>query len=266
MALPDADPESFQTRVAAVRLKLRPGMLFSRRTAAALLGIPAPAPDLIDVAAIRPRRPPERPQVRGHQLGSQTLIRLPDPPAWLPEYVDAWATLAAVCSVDELVMAGDFLVSGSSRWDEPHCSIADLRAAVRRFRGCVGVTKLGAAVELIRSGVESPAETLTRLTIIRSGLPEPRTCCPVPVSGRVLHSDLGYPRLKIAIEYEGEYHFSGGVEQARRDLARAEAMRDAGWRVLYLTALDLRDPREFLARLAREIRAAATRNPRGKLR
>ncbi|MBN9612801.1 MAG: hypothetical protein J0H64_04975 [Actinobacteria bacterium] len=112
---------------------------------------------------------------------------------------------------------------------------------------------------MLRSPVDSPPETLLRLLIVDAGLPEPMVNCPVRVGGRVLHADLGYPQLKIAIEYEGGYHFDGGHTQARRDVHRWEAMHDAKWRVLRVTALDLQDPRAFLARLAAAIQDAASR-------
>lgn len=95
------------------------------------------------------------------------------------------------------------------------------------------------ALPLLRTGVESPAESRTRLLIVGAGLPEPQTSCPVVVRGRTLWADLGYPEWKIAIEYDGEYHFTGGVNRARWDNERIEAMIDAGWRVLRVTALDL---------------------------
>lgn len=80
----------------------------------------------------------------------------------------------------------------------------------------------------------------------------------MPTAGRELHADLGYPRLRIAIDYEGAYHFENGTEQARRDVERYEAMVAAGWRVLRVTALDLRDPSSFLKRLADAIAEASS--------
>jgi len=99
-------------------------------------------------------------------------------------------------------------------------------------------------------------ESRLRLLILAAGFSEPETSCPVPVAGEILHADLGYRELKIAIEYEGSYHFEGGAEQARRDIARHEAMRAAGWNVLLVTALDMRDPRNFLSRLVAALGAA----------
>lgn len=256
----DQSQSDFAEKVAALRVLLREGHFISRWTAAVLLGMPVTGgTEFLDVGAIRPRRPPSRPEIRGHQLGAGVLLDVPSKPLLLPHPADVWASLGAVATVDELVIAGDYLISGQSRWDEPMVSREELAAAIGRFAGCSGVTKLTKAIPQLRTGVESPAESKTRVLIVRSGLPEPRTSCPVAVRGRTLYADLGYPQWRIAIEYEGAYHFANGVEQARRDNDRAEAMRDAGWRVLRVTALDLRDPRDFLTRLAAAIVEASGR-------
>lgn len=72
----------------------------------------------------------------------------------------------------------------------------------------------------------------------------------------MLHADLGYPQWRIAIEYDGMYHFENGAKQLKFDAARYERMREAGWTVLQLTSLDLKAPREFLDRLAKAIARA----------
>jgi very-short-patch-repair endonuclease len=52
--------------------------------------------------------------------------------------------------------------------------------------------------------------------------------------GRV---DLAYPHSKIAIEYEGDHHRER--THFRRDIARYNALRQAGWLVLRFTADDV---------------------------
>lgn len=252
------DPHAFETRVAAVRVLLRPGMFISRRTAARLLGMPVNGgADRLDVGAVRPLKPPRRRGLATHQVRPGTFLALPQPPEWLPLPEDIWALLGAVASLDELVIAGDFVISGASRESYELCSHGALAAATARYSRSYGAARLRQALPLLRTGVESPGETRTRLLIVRAGFPEPEPCCPVPTASRLYHADLGYPRWKIAIEYQGEYHYTGGLEQARRDNERYEAMRAAGWRVLLVTAHDLRDPRMFLARLLDAIREAS---------
>lgn len=251
-----ADP-----RVEALRLALGPGQFFSRRTAARLHDIPVRQgkdPGLIEVGALRPLRPPRRPQVSGHQLREGALRRVPLGPTWLPEIEDAWCLLAQVASREELLAAADYIVSGPSRYEPPLSTLDLLVAASRRFRGCTGAKLCAGVLPLVRTGVESPRESELRLVIVDAGFAEPVTACPVRVAGRTLHADLGYPELRIAIEYEGVYHFGrDAVEQARRDVARVRAMEAAGWRVLRATVHDLRDPRAFLSELAGAILRAS---------
>lgn len=255
------DPFSFESRIAATRAILRKGQFLSRRTAAQLLELPTmarvEAPSYpIEVGAIRPDKAPRRDEIAGHQIRPGTLRRDAIGPLWLPHPADVWGLLAGVSGLDELVMVGDHLISGRSRREPALCDPAELEETVRRFRRSVGIAKLREALPMLRTGVESPSESLLRLIIVRAGFEEPQTSCPVPVRGRRLYADLGYPRWRIAIEFDGEYHFEGGSRQARLDNSRIEAMIDAEWRVLRATSIDLRDPGPFLARLARAIAKA----------
>lgn len=253
VAAPGLDPAAHDTLLAAVRAIFDEGHFFSRRTAASELEIPVRASGAIEVGAVRPRKPRRRAEIAGHQLRPGVLRELPQGPLWLPHPADAWGLLAAVGDIGELVAAGDFLISGKSRYAIPACAREELEETVQRFHGIRGIDRLKQALPLLRAGVESPAESSLRLVIVRAGLPTPLTSCPVETRGRLLYADLGYPELRIAIEYDGAYHFDGNVHRARLDNERIEAMVDAGWRVLRVTALDLKNPRKFLQRLVAAI-------------
>jgi very-short-patch-repair endonuclease len=60
--------------------------------------------------------------------------------------------------------------------------------------------------------------------------------------------DFGWPEAKVAVEYEGLWH--GAVQQVARDRRRLNALRAAGWTVVFVTAADLRDPVRLVAQLA----------------
>jgi very-short-patch-repair endonuclease len=62
--------------------------------------------------------------------------------------------------------------------------------------------------------------------------------------GRV---DLAFPEARIAIEYEGAYHFEDG--QIIRDDVRYARLRAAGWTVIRLSAAHLRDLDTIVARV-----------------
>lgn len=253
--------DSIVDRCRAFLPALAPGQFFSRRTAAELYGLPVDRCDLLDIGAFFPSRAPKRAEVHGHRMRTGTVAieefsRLP-----VASPADTWCLLAAVLPHEDLVIAGDALLTGRRRIGSggsrfaPLATLDDLAVTSERHRGTTGTRARARALPLLRWPVDSPAETRLRLTLRGAGLAEPRVNCPVVVSGRTLHADLGYPEQKVAVEYDGLYHFIGGEEQARRDVERWELMTDAGWRVLRATARDLRLPQPFLLRLARALHA-----------
>ncbi|UOQ59905.1 hypothetical protein MUN76_12760 [Leucobacter rhizosphaerae] len=260
----ELDPATYVDRCLALGQALRDEDFLSRRSAALIWGIPCPLPpgQRIDVASFSPRRAPRRVDVLGHRVKAGVLewalvsgLRVPSP-------ADVWCQLAAVLSPWDLVAAGDFLISGKrirgggGARDDPLVLPDQLSAAVARHTRSAGSVVRRRVLPLLRSPVDSPQESKLRLMIVRAGFPEPTVNCAVPVIGRVLHADLGYPRLKIAIEYEGAQHFVD-PERVRHDAERRERMYEAGWRVLRVMAKDMHQPAEFLRRLASAIRDAS---------
>ena len=72
----------------------------------------------------------------------------------------------------------------------------------------------------------------------------------------VARVDLAVPGLRIAIEYDGAWH--GGAPQLTRDRRRMNALTAAGWRVLFVTAADLRDPAALVAKVRAFVLAATS--------
>ena len=262
----DLDPDDYVDRCRAVGATLAPGFFISRRSAAALYGVPYPSPPrmAVEVGAFDPLTPLRRGGLLGHRVRQGIMLPRQLGALTLPSPADVWCQLSAVTSYTELVAAGDALISGKrllhrgGRRTRPLTDRASLHSAHLRHRGGTGTPLRRRALGAIRSPVDSPQETLLRLTLVSAGFSEPIVNCPVPVARRRLHADLGYPDLKIAIEYEGEHHFSDPI-QARRDLERYEAMQAAGWRVIRVVAEDLRDPAELIARVANAIAIAEAR-------
>ena len=184
------------------------------------------------------------------------MVGLRGIPVASPE--DAWCLMAPIASLDELVIVGDALLTGKRMPGGREAALGSrvtLQDAIARHAGTPGAKKRQLAMKLIRSPVDSPQETRTRLLLLRSGFPEPTVNCPVPVATRVLHADLGYEAEKVAIEYEGRYHFVGGDRQAARDVERWEQMTHAGWRVLRVTRNHLHAPEAFFERLSTALSA-----------
>ncbi len=69
----------------------------------------------------------------------------------------------------------------------------------------------------------------------------------------VARVDLAYVERKIAIEYDGFWHHERG--QFARDRRRLNRLVAAGWTVLHVTAVDLKDPEALIARV-RQLLAA----------
>jgi hypothetical protein len=144
-----------------------------------------------------------------------------------------WLDLAEVLSLDALVVAGDSCVRVPrpelEGRDMPLCTIADLQRMIDRHKGKRGLRRAKEAIKLVRVGSDSPQETLLRLAIIRSGLPEPELNVPIITDDGIRHHepDLSYRKYKIGIEYEGEHHGEEG--QVVRDIARSENYEALGW-------------------------------------
>jgi hypothetical protein len=204
---------------------------FSHVTAAVLYGMPVPLAlertQVLHVSVHTPAHPPRARGVAGHRLAPTTAIRTRGG-LRLVNPLDAWCQLALWATVDDLVVAGDFLV----RRKRALCTLAEVHAFVSTLQGR-GVRSVREALPLIRSGTDSPMESRLRLAIIRAGLPEPVVGYEVrdATGGFVATPDLAYVQQRIAIEYEGDVH-----RISRRtfveDIGRREALEDAGWRVI----------------------------------
>lgn len=127
-----------------------------------------------------------------------------------------------------------------------------------RHPGVPGVRRLRAVLRLVDGGAESPAETRTRLVLVRAGLPMPRTQVHVfDGHGRfVARCDLGWERWRVVVEYDGADHWS--TERGRtRDIRRYALLSRLGWRVVRVNSELLRAcPDEVVAEVRLELRAA----------
>ena len=93
-----------------------------------------------------------------------------------------------------------------------------------------------------------------RLLIGASGLPAPVAQFRVLDGGRfVARVDFAWPRQRVAVEYDGLWH--GDPRQFAADRARLNRLTAAGWRVVFVTAADLRDPPALIGRIAAALAA-----------
>ncbi|WP_369135316.1 DUF559 domain-containing protein [Modestobacter sp. I12A-02662] len=139
----------------------------------------------------------------------------------------AWEPLGtAVAALDAMVRCGSV-------------SIDALHAMSAGATGRKGVVRMRRAVPLVDPRAESPPESRVRVALVMAGL------APVPqfevlVDGVFVgRADLAFPEEMVLVEYEGAHHFDG--TQIVRDDDRTARLQAAGWRVVRLSAVDLRD-------------------------
>lgn len=152
-------------------------------------------------------------------------------------------TLARELDHEPLVHVVDALLTPSHRYPDlllpvrPWTTPEETVAFVERCRGLRGAVAFAAALADARVGVDSRFESVTRRILALAGLPEPTIHPEVVIDGIALHPDLGYPRLRVAVEYEGEGHLD--PRRAAEDILRYEMLERAGWIVVRVTRLDL---------------------------
>lgn len=153
--------------------------------------------------------------------------------------------LGRIHPVDDAVIALDrFLSTGLVFLDEVRAA-----ALLARRRDC---RRIRTALSLADGVAESPQETRLRLLIHRVDLPRPIAQYRIRVHGRfVARPDFAWPEHRLALEYDGAWH--GEPSQFRRDRQRLNRLTAAGWRVLFVTAADLRDPDRLIARIAQAL-------------
>ncbi|MFI9487599.1 hypothetical protein ACIG47_14515 [Promicromonospora sp. NPDC052451] len=124
-----------------------------------------------------------------------------------------------------------------------------------------GTRRARRVIELADAGAQSAWETWVRYEILRRGLPRPVTQMPVRTAAGVFHTDLGYDRWALGIEFDGrvKYRPDGvrpGHDPAQEYLdekARADAIRQAGITIESVSASDRRDVPAMIARFVRHL-------------
>lgn len=271
---PVSDPREGNDRVALLRHcrayapLLRPGQFFSHLTAARLWNCPLPfeftAGEPLHVSTLAPARAPRSRGIVGHQLPgdrAETTRRHGLP---IVDASSTWCQLASMLPLDDLVAVGDALVLDPLVLDpldlRPYLTLEQLRDRSANWHGH-GCRAAQSALLLIRGGAESRPESLLRLLIARSALPEPEVNVDVTdTAGRVLgRGDLVYRRWRTVVEYDGDEHRTSS-RQYDRDITRIENFAHAEWRVVRVRKRGLfGTPQATIARIERVLRAAGWR-------
>jgi hypothetical protein len=130
-----------------------------------------------------------------------------------------------------------------------HLTEERLERMVVDGRGRWGSRQVAKVVPLVDGRSMSPPESWVRVACVRGGLPKPVPQFEVRAAGRWLGEvDLAWPEHRLIVEYEGPHHFD--ELQIVRDDRRYERFVAAGWRVIRLGAIDIRDMRAVVGRIA----------------
>ena len=232
----------------AYAVRMPPSQHFSHATAAQLCGLPLPRrlgldADIavtaqnadIHVSAVGSREP-RMLGVRGHLAQTNVRVRVVGGLS-VSHPVDTWCALASTLGLTDLVKFGDALV----RRKGALATMGELREAVKAFRGHRGVRRLAAALELVRPGTDSAAETEIRLMIVRGGLPDPAVNAVIRGTGDgfLALGDIVYLSYRVLVEYDGSHHFES-EGQMHHDIDRLDAVMAAKWRVIRFNKTHLR--------------------------
>lgn len=232
-------------RCLAASLVVPPEAAMSHETALQIWQLPTPIgwqPSDLHVTVPRGITVPVLAGLRGHDalLPETDVVVLKDLRVIRPERTlcdlatEGWAAVDLLAVADALVSRGD-----------PTAARARLAVAVEDWAGRRGVLALRRVLELVEAPVASAMETRVRYVLVQAGLPRPVVNAIVrDQQGRFLHRpDLTWPRWKVAVDYDGEYHFDVAPEDRVRrrklDLRRQERLQDAGWRLKVVTSVDL---------------------------
>ncbi|MCE4026948.1 hypothetical protein LXM50_13295 [Microbacterium sp. Au-Mic1] len=259
-------PESFSDLVACGSRRLNPRQRFVGVTAARLWGLPHPRGwtpgEPLEVVVPPDVTPPKSRGIRGRRLIEDRARTWWIASAPVVDPVAAVLSCANDVDVAQAVVLLDALLTKADNYPDlrkgrPVYTSDEIAERVRKWGRFPGRQTILTALPRVRTGVESPKETETRLLLVDSGLPEPVVQHEVRDGRRLLaRIDLAYPQWKIAIEYEGDGHRTDAA-QWRRDIQRQRELEDRGWIVIRITQLDLTDGSAALLRRIR--RAIAVR-------
>lgn len=127
---------------------------------------------------------------------------------------------------------------------------AEVHRVAECHPGVRGLTTLRRTLKLVDGGAESPYETLTRLILVRAGLPAPRTQLRVvdETGFMVAYVDMGWPEHRVAVEYDGAQHWTD-ARQRRRDIERLAQLEALGWIVIRVSSDMVRTPAAITERV-----------------
>jgi very-short-patch-repair endonuclease len=235
-------PDSHGVRIAGAALLVPSSAAFAGRSAAYLFGaktlVHAETPVEVVVPAVARFGPVAGLRIRVAPLGGDEVRTVGRHLCTVP--LRTALDIARLEAVPESVVALDVMLArGLVR-------ASDLAEAVSVLPPGRGTRRARTAVELSDGRAESRLRVLLRL----AGLtPQPQYVVRDSGGLRIARVDLAFPEQRVAIEYDGAWH--GAAGQLAKDRRRLNALVQAGWKVLHLTAADMHDPAAVVAAVRR---------------
>lgn len=244
-------------RIEAALMVHPPGAFASHTSAAHVYRLPVP-PRLTDVHVTVRRRGDRRSRrgVRSHLAGADARqVLRGGVPVSPPDQL--FVELAGVLDLVELVVVGDAMVGADLITPDALCRAADDSTArhARAARRAAGY---------VRCGVDSPMESRLRMLLVLSGLPEPEVNVVLRrADGSVRYRlDLGYPAVRLAVEYDGRHH-RADLDQWGRDVERDDWLDAHGWHVVKVFSRGVyREPEATVQRVRSAMQARGATVPR----
>lgn len=240
-----------------------PGAWISHVTAARLRNscLPAWLSDSIELHLSKPTRFPgvRRRGIHGHRvIVKPGEVELVDG-IWLSTRARTWLDMARQLPLNDLVAMGDELIrlprAGLEARDRAYTTLEELHTMVARHPNLQGIVRARQALDLMRVGADSAPETFLRLAMLDANLPEPELQISLrPGDARSPSADLGYRRMRVAIQYDGAHHLL--EPQQMSDRRRNKAFEAAGWNVVII---DKADQEDGFAAAIKRIKRAITR-------
>jgi hypothetical protein len=228
-------PDSLLTRCAAARLVTSDHVVICDRTAAWIWGV-----DVFDYRELEVLPPLETWALRGHprvtragcaggtrDLGADDTVevhglRVTTPLRTALDLACRLPARSALAALDAFMREHDLTTD-------------DYRRGLLRYFRRRGVVQARMLVGVADSRSESPGESWVRFAMLEAGLPAPELQCWVDVEGVPTYRlDMGYPKHKVAVEYDGAA-FHDRRSDRERDERRRTWLREHGWTVIVVT-------------------------------
>ncbi|SOC49146.1 Protein of unknown function [Blastococcus aggregatus] len=145
---------------------------------------------------------------------------------------------------------------------ERRTSVGEVRAELVAVPRQPGLDPLRRLLDDAGAGSHSHLEVLGVRVLRAAALPEPQRQYGIELPGGVLHVDLAWPEVRLAVEFDGAA-FHSGRDDWQRDLRRDAALAALGWVVLRFSYADVSErPARCVAQIAATYRSRLHGVPR----